>query len=109
MMPSGDWFAVMKLQRVAGQRPREGTKSCRMGRNSVRPSVHPSVCPYIVPSMGLPKGSEAAGQPEGSEGQPERSEGQQSLSATFGGIGGSTYRNLQFRRCAAKKCDQGCR
>ena len=36
---------VVKSQRVAGQRPRQGTKSCRMGRNSVRPSVHPYVRP----------------------------------------------------------------
>ena len=32
-------FDVVKSQNVAGQRPRQGTKSCRMGRNSVRPSA----------------------------------------------------------------------
>ena len=40
---------VVKLQRVAGQRPRQGTKSCRMGKNSVRPSVRP----YVRPSVRL--------------------------------------------------------
>ena len=34
-------FDVVKLPRVAGQRPQQGTKSCRMGRNSVHPYVHP--------------------------------------------------------------------
>ena len=32
-------FDVVKSQKVAGQRPRQGTKSCRMGRNSIRPSI----------------------------------------------------------------------
>ena len=31
-------FDVVKSQNVAGQRPRQGTKSCRIGRNSVHPS-----------------------------------------------------------------------
>ena len=36
-------FDVVKSQNVAGQRPQQGTKSCRMGRNSIRPSIHPFV------------------------------------------------------------------
>ena len=52
-------FDVVKSQNLAGQRPRQGTKSCRMGRNSVRPSVLPSVrlsfrpfvCPSVRPSV----------------------------------------------------------
>ena len=39
---------MMKLQRIAGQRPQQGMKSCRMGRNSVRPSICPSVCPPLA-------------------------------------------------------------
>ena len=42
-VPLPCFFAVLKSQRVAGQRPREGTKSCRMGRNSVRLSIRPFV------------------------------------------------------------------
>ena len=64
----------MKSQRAAGQRPREGTKSCRMGRNSVCPSVHLSFHPWACQRALRLQGF--AGQPEGSEGQPERSEGQ---------------------------------
>ena len=61
-VPLPCFFEVTKSQRLAGQRPQQGTKSCRMGRNSVRPSIrHPS------------KGSE--GQLEGSEGQLVGSEG----------------------------------
>ena len=60
-VPLPCFFVVMKSQRVAGQRPREGTKSCRMGRNSVRPSIRLSIRPSVLPSMGLPKGSEAVG------------------------------------------------
>ena len=40
---------VVKSQRVVGQRLRQGTKSCRIGRNSVRPSVRPSVPPLASP------------------------------------------------------------
>ena len=66
-MPLGNWFDVVKSQKLAGQRPRQGTKSCRMGRNSsIRLSSHPSIC---HPS----KGSED--QWERSKGQPEESEG----------------------------------
>ena len=54
------------------QRPRQGTKSGRMGRNSVRPSAHPSFGWSTHP---ISKGSE--GQLEGSEGPPEGSEGLQ--------------------------------
>ena len=42
---------VVKSQSVAGQRPRQGTKSCRMGRNSVRPSVHPSIHPFAIQGL----------------------------------------------------------
>ena len=42
------FFDVLKSQRVAGQRPQQGTKSCRMGRNSVRPSARPSVRPPLA-------------------------------------------------------------
>ena len=34
---------------VFGQRPRQGTKSCRMGRNSVHPSVRLFVPPVASP------------------------------------------------------------
>ena len=37
------WFSSWE----AGQRPRQGTKSCRIGRFSVRPFVHPSVCLFV--------------------------------------------------------------
>ena len=47
-VPLPCFFAVLKSQRVAGQRPREGTKSCRMGRNSVRPSIRTSVLPPLA-------------------------------------------------------------
>ena len=93
-VPLSRFFDVLKSQRVAGQRPRQGTKSCKIGRNSVRPSVLPSVCLLVHPwacqralrarcrvlranlrgLRGQLEGSE--GQPEGSEGQPEGSEGQ---------------------------------
>ena len=80
-VPLPCFFDVVKSHRVAGQRPRQGTKSCRMGRNSVRPSVRPSARPSIRPPpaglqglKGQPAGSE--GQPAGSEGQPAGSEGQ---------------------------------
>ena len=33
---------------VFGQRPRQGTKSCRMGRNSVRTYIRPSVPPLAL-------------------------------------------------------------
>ena len=76
MITFGDWFDVVESQIVAGQRPRQGTKSCRMGRNSVHPPIR---LPFkgsggqLEGSEGLPEGSE--GQPKGSEGQPEGSEG----------------------------------
>ena len=74
-------FDVVKSQKVAGQRPQQGTKSCRMVRNSVRPSVRPfahplfswSTRPLSKGSEGLPE--EFQGLPEGSEGLPEGSEG----------------------------------
>ena len=80
-VPLPCFFDVEKSRGVAGQRPQQGTKSCRMGRNSVRPSVHPSICPHVHPSFSwstcfLSKGSDgqlegSGGQPAGSEGQPE--------------------------------------
>ena len=54
-------FAVLKLQRVAGQQPREGTKSCRMGKNSVHESIRLFVHPY-VPPLASPQTSLAAPQ-----------------------------------------------
>ena len=48
-VPLPCFFDVEKSQRVAGQRPRQGTKSCRMGKYSVsvpqslRVSVHLSM------------------------------------------------------------------
>ena len=45
-------FRLSVLQSVFllfGQRPQQGTKSCRMGRNSVRPSVRPYVLPLAGP------------------------------------------------------------
>ena len=57
-VPLPCFFHVVKSQKVAGQRPRQGTKSCRMGRNSRRPYVRPSVCPSVCPLgiEGLPGG-----------------------------------------------------
>ena len=34
------FFDIVKSLGVAGQRPQQGTKFCRMGRNSIHPSVH---------------------------------------------------------------------
>ena len=72
---------VVKSQKVAGQRPRQGTKSCRMGKNFIHPSAHLSARPLFhwstrplsKGSEGLPKCSE--GLLEGSEGLPEGYEG----------------------------------
>ena len=67
-------FIDVKSQTVAGQRPQQGTNSCRMGRNSIRPSVRTSTPPSFGWSTHpLSKGSE--GQLEGSEGLLEGSEG----------------------------------
>ena len=80
-VPLPCFFEVTKSQKVAGQRPRQGTKSCRMGRNSVRPyicpsihlSVHTAIHPNICSSVRCPsKGSE--GHLVGSEALPERFE-----------------------------------
>ena len=61
--------------KLFGQRPQQGTKPCRMGRNSIRLSIHPSIRPSICPlSRGQLFGSE--GVPEGIEGLPEGSGGQ---------------------------------
>ena len=76
MMTFGNWFDVVEFQMVAGQQPQQGTKSCRMGRNSVLPAVRLSLKGsggQLEGSESLPEGSE--GQPKGSEGQPEWSEG----------------------------------
>ena len=43
-------YGIEKHLAVFGQRPRYGTKSCRMGRFSVRSSVRPSVRPFVRPS-----------------------------------------------------------
>ena len=69
-------FDVVKSQNVAGQWPQQGTKSCRMGRNS----AHLSNGRLSRGSEGLLKGSEglperSEGLPKGSEGQPEGPEG----------------------------------
>ena len=61
---------TLKEKVLFGQRPQEGTKSCRMRRNSICLSDHPSVHQFV----GLPGGS--VGQLEGSEGQLEVSESQ---------------------------------
>ena len=52
---------LWSLKRVAGQRPQQGTKSCRMGRNSVLPYVRLSVHPLGIEGLpeepeGLPGG-----------------------------------------------------
>ena len=46
-VPLPCFFDVVKSQKVAGQRPQQGTKSCRMGRNSVHPSARPSARPLF--------------------------------------------------------------
>ena len=75
-VPLPCFIDVVKSQKVAGQRPQQGTKSCRMGRNSVRPYIRPSIHLSVVQllgSEGLPQGSR--GRPEGSRGPPKGSEG----------------------------------
>ena len=77
-VPLPCFFDVLKTQRVAGQRPQQGKKSCRMGRNSVRLSIRQPIRPYTHPSFGqsthlLCNGSD--GKLEGSEGLPEGSKG----------------------------------
>ena len=47
---------------VAGQRPRQGMKSSRMGRFSVRPSVRLSVRPSVRPSVPPSRAQEPARQ-----------------------------------------------
>ena len=42
-VPLPCFFDVVMSREEAGQRPQQGTKSCRMGRNSVYPTVHLSV------------------------------------------------------------------
>ena len=74
-------FDVVKSQNVAGQRPRQGTKSCRMGRNSVHLSTHTTVHLLNKGSEGLLEGSE--GYLEESEGLSERSEGHPEGSEVF--------------------------
>ena len=48
-VPLPCFFDVVKSQKVAGQRPRQETKTCRMGKNSVRPSIPPPISPCICP------------------------------------------------------------
>ena len=43
---------VVKLQRVAGQQPQEGTKSSRMGKSLMIMPVHPSI--HLPPPPGWP-------------------------------------------------------
>ena len=49
-VPLPCFFDVVKSQKVAGQQPRQGTKSCRMGRNSVYLSARPSVVRLVYPT-----------------------------------------------------------
>ena len=83
-VPLPCFFDVVKSQRVAGQRPRQGTKFCRMGRNSVRTYVRTSALPppsgWPSDPAGLPPDpsswpSDPAGWPSDPEGQVEGSEG----------------------------------
>ena len=56
------FFDIVKSQRIARQRPQQGTKSCRMGRNAVHKSipwyvlasVHPFVRWFVRPPSGWP-------------------------------------------------------
>ena len=67
---------IVKSQRVAGQRPQQGTKFCRIGRNSASPYVRPYIYLFVRCSEGiesLPEGS--GGRPEGSGGLQKGSEG----------------------------------
>ena len=73
-VPLSCFFDVVKSQKVVGQRPQQGTKSCRMGSNSIRPSVCPSAYPFFGWST-CPLSKRSEGQLEGSEGLPEGSEG----------------------------------
>ena len=78
-VPLPCFFVVEKSYRITRQRPREGTKSCRMGKNSVHLSARPSFgwsnCPLSKGSEDQLEGSE--GQLVGSEGLQERSKGRQ--------------------------------
>ena len=58
-VPLPCFFDDVKSQRVAGQWPRQGTKSSRMGRNSVNPFVSPSVRLSICLSAVHLKGQKA--------------------------------------------------
>ena len=57
----------MDLGGVYGQQPRQGTKSCRMGRNSVRPSVRSSV--HLSPPRPPGRPSGPSGRPSGPSGK----------------------------------------
>ena len=63
-VPLPCFFDVVKSQRVAGKWPQLGTKSCRMGKNSLCPSVHLSICasncPFIHLSAIHPRGLRAS-------------------------------------------------
>ena len=92
-MPFGVLFFLL------GQRPRQGTKSCSMGRNSICQYVRPSIRPLGI--EGLPEGSkglpeESQGQSEGSKGLPEMPEG---LPGGPGGVRmyGRTYKQTDGR------------
>ena len=55
-VPLPCFFNDVKSQGVTGQRPRQGTKSCRMERNSVRPFVCPSI--HLAGPQTPPAGSQ---------------------------------------------------
>ena len=46
-VPLPCFFDFVKSQKVAGQRPQQGMKSYRIGRNSIHPSVRPSARPLV--------------------------------------------------------------
>ena len=59
-VPLPCFFDVKKSHRVARERPRQGTKFCRMGRNSVLLSIYPSVRPSVCPSAFRTRGLRAS-------------------------------------------------
>ena len=61
------WFASAFL---FGQQPQQGTKSCRMGRNSVHPSVHPPTGPPGRPSGPSGRPSIPSGRPSNPSDRP---------------------------------------
>ena len=47
-VPLPCFFDVVKSQKVAGQWPQQGRKSCRMGSNFILPSIHPFIHLLII-------------------------------------------------------------